>query len=120
MRYLLLSTLLAVGVLGGGGSAAETKPAAPSCKELQERRGILVKESALITSDVEAKNVELGEAADALKKATTQARKTELERRMDGLRRELNTLLDKEHSSTDQLGALDAQIAKQCLKGGKR
>ena len=119
MRKLLICSLLAAASMGAG-PAATAKSGDSSCKDLQDRRIVLIKESELATSNVEAKNVELGEAADASKKATDAKRKAELERRMDGLRRELNTLLDREHSTTDQLGALDAEIARKCLKGGRK
>lgn len=118
MKRLLICSLLAVGALGAGTGTAATN--GPSCKDLSERRTFLLKESELATSNVEAKNVQLGEAADALAKATNPQRKEELKRRVDGLRRELNVLLDREHSTTDQLGALDAQIAKKCRKGGAK
>ena len=119
MRRLLLCSILAAAALGAAGGAS-AKSGAPSCQDLQSRRQALIQESRLVTSDVEAKNVELGEAADALRAAKTAARKKELERRVDGLRRELNVLLDREHATTDQLGALDAEIAKRCRKGGSR
>ena len=119
MRRLFLSTILAAAALGaGGGAMAGT--GTTSCKDLKDRRIVLIQESKLATSDVEAKNVQLGEAADALKKAKDAGRKAELQRRVDGLRRELSALLDREHSTTDQLGALDAEIAKKCLKGGRK
>lgn len=119
MRRLVLCTLLAAATLGAG-PAASAKSGGTSCKELQDRRVFLMKESELATANVEAKNVELGEAATALKRARDAARKRDLERRVDGLRRELNTLLDREHATTDQLGALDAEIGKKCLKKGGR
>ena len=119
MRRIVLCTLLAVGALGAG-PGASAKSGGTSCKELQDRRIVLIKESELATANVEAKNVQLGEAATALQKAGDPARKEELQRRVDGLRRELNTLLDREHSTTDALGALDAEIGKKCLKQGGR
>lgn len=118
MRSLSILSILVVAALGAGGGAMAAGTL--SCKDLQDKRIVLMNESKLATSDVEAKNVQLGEAADALKKAKDAARKTELERRVDGLRRELGALLDREHSTTDQLGALDAEIAKKCLKGGRK
>ena len=118
IRRLALTSILVAAALGAAGGAMAA--GAPSCKDLQDRRLTLVQESTLTTSNVEAKNVQLGEAADALAKSKDAARKVELERRVDGLRRELSALLDREHSTTDQLGALDAEIAKKCLKGGRR
>lgn len=117
-RLLICTLLLGIGALGAGTGSAAT--GGPSCKDLSDRRAFLMKESELATANVEAKNVQLGEAADALAKATNPQRKEELKRRVDGLRRELNTLLDREHSTTDQLGALDAEIAKKCRKGGRK
>lgn len=119
MRRPVFVPFLVFAALGTGG-AAPARTGGPSCQELQERRVALLEESKLATADVEAKNVELGEAAAALKGATDAARRQELQKRVDGLRRELNTLLDREHSTTDQLGALDAEIAKRCRKGGGR
>ena len=115
MRRLALLTLLAF-----AGFAADAMSAAPSCEELRSRRAVLLEESKLATANVEAKNVELGEAADALKAATDEKRKVELQRRADGLRRELTQLLDREHATVDQLGALDAEIAKRCSKGSRK
>lgn len=115
MRRLALLTLLAL-----AGPGVDAKSAAPSCQDLQSRRAVLLEESKLATANVEAKNVELGEAADAAKAATDEKRKAELERRADGLRRELTALLDREHATTDELGALDAEIAKRCRKGGRK
>lgn len=119
MRRLTFLSILVAGALSAGG-AAMAGTGTKSCKDLQDERIVLIQESKLATSNVEAKNVQLGEAADALQKAKEAGRKAELERRVDGLRRELGTLLDREHSTTDALGALDAEIAKTCLKGGRK
>lgn len=115
MRRLALLTLLAFAGLGADGKSSQ-----PTCDELQTRRAALLEESRLATANVEAKNVELGEAADALKAATDEKRKAELQRRADGLRRELTRLLDREHATVDELGALDAAIAKRCKKKGRK
>ena len=119
MRRILVLSILAVAALGAGGGAMAAAPT-KSCKDLQDQRIVLIQDSKLATSNVEAKNVQLGEAADSLTKAKDATRKAELERRVDGLRRELSALLDREHSTTDSLGALDAEIAKKCLKGGRK
>lgn len=113
ITLFLLATCLAASVAGAAGKE-------PSCTELRERRDALVAQSKALTSSVEAKNTELGEAADALKSAANEARKKELERRSEGLRRELNTLLDRELSSVNELGALDKEISTRCTKGGGR
>lgn len=109
---LLLTSGLAVA------SAAGAAGKEPSCTELRERRAALITQSQALTSSVEAKNTELGETADALKAAGSEGRKKELERRREGLRRELSTLLDRELSSVNELGALDKQISTRCGKGG--
>ena len=121
MRREISVLVFAAAVLGMTREAgASSRNNAPTCEELQARKVALVKQAQAITADVEAKNVELGEAADQLTAAREHARKQELERRVDGLRRELNTLLDREHSTTDELGALDAEIVKRCGKGGRK
>ena len=121
MRRELSLLVFAAAVLGmTRGAGASGRNNAPTCEELQARKVALVKQSQAITADVEAKNAELGETADQLKAARDAARKQELERRVDGLRRELNVLLDREHSTTDELGALDSEITKRCGKGGRR
>ncbi len=114
---LLLASILAVPVAYASGRGG--KPA-PTCGDLTRERGILIRESKLATSDVEAKNTELGEAADSLKAALDDGRMIELTRRVEGLRRELATLEDKETSTVNRLGALDSEIAKKgCKSSGE-
>ncbi len=115
---LLLAAIFAVPVAHA--TARSGKPALNTCGDLARERGLLIRESKLATSNVEAKNTELGEAADALKAAKDDARKTELQRRVEGLRRELATLEDKETSTVNRLGALDSEIAKKgCKSSGE-
>lgn len=115
---LLLGAIFAVPVAYASGRSG--KPAPSTCGDLTRERGILIRESKLATSDVEAKNTELGEAADALKAAKDDGRMIELTRRVEGLRRELATLEDKETSTVNRLGALDSEIAKKgCKSSGE-
>ena len=132
MRILPISVLAVLSISAGafaastGASAGATATPAlrttrpPTCEELAEKREQLVHESASITTSVDAKNTELGEAADALKVAKSEARKVELNRRVEGLRRDLSDLENKEHASVDGLGALDSEIAKSCKPKGAR
>ncbi len=112
---------IAAAVLMTGGALAADAKTGTSCRELADQRSFLVQESKLITSSVEAKNQEVGELAASLKAAKSESRKQELRRRLDGAKRELSVLLDREHESTDRLGALDAEIYQKCsVKGGRK
>jgi hypothetical protein len=128
MRFLRISIFAVLSIsaaaYGATAGASATPPSrtikAPTCQDLAEQRARQVHESASITSSVEAKNLELGEAADSLKVAKNEARKTELTRRVEGLRRELSDLETRELASVNRLGALDAEIAKSCKTEGGR
>lgn len=115
-NLLLLAVLAVAGIAAASNATAAGKE--PTCADLTGERAALVQEAARLTSDVESKNLELGETADALSTSKSAARQTELSRRAEGLRRELNVLLDRELETTNRLGFLDSTIAKRCVKGG--
>lgn len=117
------ATLMILAVLAVAGIAAASNSTAaagkePTCSDLTMERGALVQEAARVTSEVESKNLQLGETSDALAAAKSAPRKTELDRRAEGLRRELVVLLDRELEATNRLGFLDSQLAKRCGKKG--
>lgn len=121
MRTTHFLAIAAAVFMTGAALAADAKTGTRSCRDLNEERSFLVQEAKAITSKVEAKNQEVGETADALKAAKNAPRKQELRRRLDAAKRELSVLLDREHESTDRLGALDAEIYEKChVKGGRK
>src|SRR4051812_7307215 len=97
---ITLLSLACAAAVPGAACAARAPKAAPSCSDLSTERAALVRQSKTTTGEVEAKNRERGEAADALKVAKDDARKDELNRRIEGLRRELSALETKELSET--------------------
>jgi hypothetical protein len=119
MPRLSLALFLAAAALAG--TAAVSNAAAPakeSCSDLTAERAYLVQQAKRLTAEVELKNVQLGEASNAMGAAKAAPRKAELERRAEGYRRELSELLDRELEATNRLGYLDSTLAKQCKKGG--
>lgn len=118
MRRTSLAILFAACALTGSAAVSNAAPPAEKCSDLTAERSYLVLEAKRLTSAVEAKNAELGDAADSLSAAKNAQRKTELERRAEGLRRELTVLLDRELETTNRLGYLDSTISKRCAKGG--
>lgn len=127
MRRLSLALFLAAGAIAGTAAISNAAPPAKnvafanvkqSCADLASERAWLVNDAKRLTSQVELKNTQLGETANALAAAKTAPRKAELERRAEGYRRELTRLLDRELEATNRLGYLDSTMAKQCKKGG--
>ncbi len=124
LAALPLSSLFAIASPSTAAPSPDPAPSATavdarSCADLASERIRLVQASESLTARVEAKNLELGETADGLAQAKEPARRKELTRRRDGLRRELSELLDREHESVDRLGSLDAEIARRCRKGAR-
>ena len=124
-----LAVLFAASALTGVAAISNAAPPAKnvafanvkqSCADLASERAWLVNDAKRITSQVEAKNVQLGETASALAAAKTAPRRAELERRAEAQRRELTRLLDRELEATNRLGYLDSTMAKQCKKGGAK
>lgn len=113
----LAASLLAAQVVHGN---AATGSKAPSCAQLRQERDALVAESRSVTAKVETKNVALGETADALRAARSDARKRELTRRQHALKRELSILLDREKEGLDRIGRLEKEISTRCGKEGAR
>jgi hypothetical protein len=112
---LLVAALAVAGLAVASNAVAAAKE--PTCSDLNSERIVLLQESKRLTSEVESKNLSLRETSDSLASAKP-ARKEELERRAEGLRRELTVLLDRELETTNRLGQLDSTIGKQCKKGG--
>ncbi len=117
-QILVVVAGLALGATTAVTHASAADKAEPSCTELTAERTARSIELTRLTASVEQKNVELGEAASARKVAKVESRRTELDRRSEGLRRELTVLLDREHEHSDRVASLDSLLAKK--KCGKR
>ena len=115
-NLLLLAVLAVAGMAAASNATAAGKE--PTCSELTMERGALVQDAKRWTSDVESKNLQLGETSSALASAKSAAHQKELSRRAEGFRRELTVLLDRELEATNRLGYLDSQLSKRCAKKG--
>ena len=115
-KLFLLAVLAVAGITSASNATAAGKE--PTCSELASERAALVQDAKRYTAQVEAKNLELGETSAAITAAKAAPRQEELNRRAEGLRRELVVLLDRELEATNRLGFLDSQIGKRCGKKG--
>lgn len=114
--FLLVGATALASATHAAGAAGGTQP---SCSDLKSERAALALHARRVTGAVEAKNMELQETLDLLARARAPQRKRELERRAEGIRREMTVLLDREHESLDRVGYLDNALAAKRCGGAK-